>query len=172
MKHDRSHRHRWLRTVLDRYEGALVRYATRLLGDVERGRDVVQDAFIRLCNQDPQEVDGHVAQWLYTVCRRRALDVRRKENRMESLSEVVMDSRPCPSPTPDVVAEDRQTVGRLSELLTQLPENQQEVVRLKFQEGLRYKEIAAVTGLSVGNVGFLLHAAIATIRQRMNVEHR
>ena len=50
-----------------------------------------------------------------------------------------------------------------------LPENQQEVVRLKFQNGMSYREIATVTELSVSNVGFLLHAAIQALRARANV---
>ena len=48
-----------------------------------------------------------------------------------------------------------------------LPDNQQEVVRLKFQNGMSYKEIATVTELSVTNVGFLLHTAINTLRTRV-----
>ena len=48
-----------------------------------------------------------------------------------------------------------------------LPNNQQEVVRLKFQNGMSYKEIAAVTELSVSNVGFLLHTALDTLRTRI-----
>ena len=50
-------------------------------------------------------------------------------------------------------------------MLAGLPDNQQEVVRLKFQDGLSYKEIAGVTGLTVSNVGFLIHTAIHTLRR-------
>ena len=49
-----------------------------------------------------------------------------------------------------------------------LPANQQEVIRLKFQHGLSYKQIAEVTQLSVSNVGFLIHAGLKTLRQRLN----
>jgi RNA polymerase sigma-70 factor (ECF subfamily) len=48
-----------------------------------------------------------------------------------------------------------------------LPPKQREVVRLKFQAQLSYEEIAAITSLSVSNVGVLLHTAIRTLRQRM-----
>ena len=58
------------------------------------------------------------------------------------------------------------------ELLAELPEHQQEVVRLKFQSGLSYREIGDVTGLSVSNVGYLLHVALKTIRQRLASPHR
>jgi DNA-directed RNA polymerase specialized sigma24 family protein len=38
------------------------------------------------------------------------------------------------------------------------------VVRLKFETGLAYRDIAAATGLSIANVGWLLHQAVTTLR--------
>ena len=67
-----------METTFAQHQPALVRYATRLLGDSERARDVVQDTFVRLMAQPPAAVDGHVVEWLFTVCRRRTLDVLRK----------------------------------------------------------------------------------------------
>jgi DNA-directed RNA polymerase specialized sigma24 family protein len=51
-----------------------------------------------------------------------------------------------------------------------LPKNQREVLRLKFQCDLSYKEISAVTQLSVTNVGFLIHTAIKTLRKELLAE--
>ncbi len=45
-----------------------------------------------------------------------------------------------------------------------LSENQREVIRLKFQNDLSYKEIADITRLSVTNVGFLLHTGLKKLR--------
>jgi RNA polymerase sigma-70 factor (ECF subfamily) len=61
--------------------------------------------------------------------------------------------------------EAQETSARLLDLLATLPANQQEVVRLKFQSGLSYKEIAAVTELSVSNVGYLIHVALQALRK-------
>ena len=48
--------------------------------------------------------------------------------------------------------------------LDRLPENQREVIRLKFEGDMSYKEISQVTQLSVSNVGFLIHAGIKRLR--------
>ena len=48
-----------------------------------------------------------------------------------------------------------------------LPALQQEVLRLKFQAGLSYQEIAEVTGKSVSHVGVLLHEGLKSIRERV-----
>ena len=66
--------------------------------------------------------------------------------------------------------ERRETEDHLLQLVAELSDNQQEVVRLKFQENLSYREIADVTGLSVSNVGFLLHTAVMKLRERMGSE--
>jgi RNA polymerase sigma-70 factor (ECF subfamily) len=51
-----------------------------------------------------------------------------------------------------------------------LPKNQKEVVILKFQHELSYKEISEITKLSVTNVGFLLHTAIKALRKELLAE--
>ena len=155
-----------MRRVLDRHEGPLLRYAARILDDLELGRDVVQETFLRLWQSDQAGRDDHLAEWLFTVCRNRALDVRRKERRMRRLSEHQEQARPSRTLSPSAVAEKREAVGRAAEALTALPENQQEVIRLKFQNGFTYRQIAGITGHSVTNVGFLIHTGIRSIRKR------
>src|SRR5436305_15259890 len=88
----------WVRDAVDRYEGPLTLYAARLLGDADAARDVVQETFLRLCRQGRAGVEPRLAEWLYTVCRHRALDVLRKESRMSRLSEEQAER--CLSPAP------------------------------------------------------------------------
>ena len=75
---------------------------------------------------------------------------------------------PSPRPGPSEQAEKRESMGRALEALERLPASQREVIRLKFQEGLSYKEISAITGHSVGNVGTLLHVGIKTLRAALS----
>src|SRR3954471_23684533 len=90
----------WVREAVARFEGPLLIYASRLLGDAESARDVVQDTFLRLCGQDRSSVDGHLAEWLFTVCRNGARDVVRKEHRMTQLREEQVSRCLSPSPGP------------------------------------------------------------------------
>jgi RNA polymerase sigma factor (sigma-70 family) len=156
----------WVVDALDRYERPLIRYAKWLLRDLDRARDVVQETFLRLCREDRARVEGHLAPWLFTVCRNLALDVRQKAARTASLEHadiaVIHDL--------DGQHDARETVGRVLQFLETLPRHQREVVYLKFQGGLSYKEISAITGLSVSNVGFLLHTAMRAIRGHLS-EH-
>ncbi len=155
----------WIRKALREFESPLMRYAVSLLRDIDRARDVVQETFLRLCEQNPDAVRPHLAPWLFKVCRNLALDLRRKEVRMAVATQQTQ-LRDAAPPTVDVL-EQKEALSMVNRLIGNLSENQREVLRLKFQTGLRYKEISEITGLSVSNVGFLLHTAIKTLREQL-----
>jgi RNA polymerase sigma factor (sigma-70 family) len=154
----------WVRSAVERYEGPLTLYAARLLGDADAARDVVQETFLRLCTQDRATLETRLAEWLFTVCRNRALDVLRKESRMSRLSEEQVQRCLSPAPGPPDVAERREMASRVLDLLESLPINQRDVIRLKFQNGFSYQEISRISGHSVSNVGYLIHAGMKTLR--------
>lgn len=68
---------------------------------------------------------------------------------------------------PAATLERQEALGQATAILAGLPANQQEVIRLKVLDGLSYREISGVTGLSVSNVGFLIHQGIKTIREQL-----
>ncbi len=156
----------WVVDALDRYERPLIRYAKWLLGNADMARDIVQETFLRLCREEPARVEGHLAAWLFTVCRNLALDAREKAARSASLEHIEVPVVYDLESQHDA----RQALGRILGVLETLPRNQREVVHLKFQGGLSYKEIAEVTALSTSNVGFLLHTAVRAIRSHLG-EH-
>lgn len=165
----------WVCQALDRHEASLLRYTMRLLGgDVEAARDVVQEAFVKLIQQDRAAVEGHLAPWLYRVCRNAALDRIRKEQRMQtSLPEITKGNgragrtEPASSDAPAEKAQQPEARSRLLASLADLPERQREVLRLKFQGDLSYREIAEIMDLTVSHVGVLIHTAIQTLRGRL-----
>ncbi|HEY0966556.1 MAG TPA: sigma-70 family RNA polymerase sigma factor [Opitutaceae bacterium] len=162
----------FVQNAVVQYQAPLLRYAARLLGDPDRARDVVQDTFVRLVGQPVAEVDGHLAEWLFTVCRHRALDVLRKEGRMKRFAEGEVERLAADAPRPGRTLEHEETQAALLALIGHLPPNQQEVIRLKFQNGFSYKEISRITELSVSNVGFLIHTAVQRLRREFAAQPR
>lgn len=183
-----------IRGLLDRYERPLIRYAQSIVGDLESARDVVQDTFIRYVrhtsgqgDDEPmsttstaQVADGeapalpsappsldpsdtkHVEGWLFTVTRNRALDYVRKHSRIIAMP--LPEDRQSEDPGPDELLASQDAADWLLKLLDALTPNQREVIRLKFQSDLSYKEISDITGLSVTNVGFILHVGLKKLR--------
>ena len=146
------------------FRGAADPLRLALLRDAELARDVVQETFLKLCSSERSSIEGHLAEWLFTVCRNRALDVLRKEQRMSQLREEQVLRCLSPGPAPLEAAERQELGQRVLELLESLPVNQREVIRLKFQNGFSYQEISRISGHSVSNVGYLIHAGIKTLR--------
>ena len=152
----------WIVNALDAHEAPLTRYAAWILGDLESSREVVQETFLRLCKQSESRIAPYLAQWLFTVCRNLAFDKRKKEARMTPLGDAQIGV--------DSGLERRETAGEIFRMLDTLPKNQREVVYLKFQCDLSYKEISEITKLSVSNVGFLIHTALKSLRKQILTE--
>ena len=152
--------------LLRRFELPLLQYATRILGDRDRARDVVQETFVELQRSQREERDHAPAKWLFTVCRNRALNVCRKEKRMTYLDQELLETRTAETPPPNEQLEQKEASSFLLRILGTLPPRQQEIIQLKFQNDLSYQEISEITQLSIGNVGVTLHNALKTLRQR------
>lgn len=157
----------WIESALRRFEPQLLRYARSLLHRSDLAGEVVQDTFLQLCRLPPSASGFSPGAWLFRVCRNRAIDVLRKEKRMLTDSMEFLDAASGDSADPARIAEENETAGRIGRILEGLTANQQEVVRLKFQNGFSYREISEVTGLSVSSVGVQLHEALQKIRRRM-----
>ncbi len=162
----------WIKSAIEQHEGPLLRYAQHFVHDLETARDVVQDTFLQLCRKPDEELRPRLAQWLFTVCRNRAIDICRKERRMklapeDQLADKLAEKSEAAAMRPSAAMEKSEAAEGLLAQISTLPNRQQEVLRLKFNAGLSYKEIAEVTGLTSTNVGFILHTAISKLRQRL-----
>jgi RNA polymerase sigma-70 factor (ECF subfamily) len=155
----------WIEAALARYERPLIRYVTRITGDLDRARDVVQDTFLKLVKTERAKVEQHLAAWLFTVAKNRALDISKKERRMGHLenTEVVPDT----APGPQDAAQSSEMLARIFEALDTLSEDHKEAFRLKFQDQLTYREISEIMGKSLGTVSKLITTALCTVRDRL-----
>lgn len=154
----------WVLSALVKHEASLLRFAGTIVG-ADDARDVVQDTFLELCRANQQEVEGHLVPWLFTVCRNKALTLRRGVKRLANEEEVMGIASVESGPHGEL--ERKQDGETVAALLAQLPERSREVVALKFAGGLSYKEIAEVTGLSVSHVGVILHEALTKVREKI-----
>jgi RNA polymerase sigma factor (sigma-70 family) len=149
--------------ALKRYERPLISYAKTITRDLESAKDAVQETFLRLSRQDVSELEQRLARWLYLVCRNCALDHIRKVARFSA--DAIDEEFPAGNASPAAEVAAAEDSERLRWLIDQLPQQQRELIHLKFEAGLSYKEIAEAMRISVSNVGVQLHAAIQTLRR-------
>jgi RNA polymerase sigma-70 factor (ECF subfamily) len=153
----------WLKEAVASHEGRLIRYARQFVGDWETARDIVQDSFLKLCQQKKASVGDPPSAWLFRVTRNRALDICKFRKRHPQIDLGALAGHEPLSP-----AETRDPrLALVLEVMGALNPKHREVVLLKFVHGLGYKEIRHVTGLSESNIGFILHTAVRDLRERV-----
>jgi len=142
------------------HESALLAYAQSLLKDNDAAQDIVQEAFMRL-HAEFQSVRQPQA-WLYRTVHNLALNHIRAGRKIVPMHPE--ESEPAelcdPQPLPDEYLEKMEAIGQARLSLDVLEPRSRELIRLKFEEGLSYKEISERTSLSISNVGYLLHHAL------------
>lgn len=149
-------------------ESPLLVYALRLVGDRSLAEDTVQEAFMKLHAQFNEVREPR--RWLYRTVHNLALNLRRRDARVVPLEPVAAhglpDSNPDvadPDPLPDEQIVRWEGIGLVRLSLDALDQRSREIVRLRFDEGLSYKQISEQTGLTTGHVGNLLHHALKTM---------
>lgn len=154
------------RRIVDAFEGVLLRYATRLTNNATSAQDVVQNAFVKFIRnwKGPLEVGGETSAWLYRVVHNEAVDYVRGESRLQKLhaehgGECLARETPPPDPSDAAL--------NAARALDALSPRERELVILKVYEEKSYKEIADITGLSVSNVGVILHGAMKKLAAKL-----
>lgn len=166
----------WVMEAVERHEEALLRYARRLVGDVDLARDAVQHTFLKLCGESRAALDGRLGPWLFAVCRNRAVDHLRRGGRERPLeaargespgeARCVATKRAAPASReadPALAAESHDLATRLHALLAELPPAQAETIELWCQ-GFTYRQIAGITARQEGHVRVLAHRGLSKLR--------
>ena len=141
---------------------AICRYAARLLSNFEAGQDIAQEVFLRFEQQ--KETIIHPQSWAYRTARNLVIDQYRKYKAEALPDDLLADATKF---NPVLLAEKKEIHTMIEQKINDLSPRHREVLRLKFQEGLKYAEIAEVIGESVATVGWLLHEAIMQLRKNL-----
>jgi RNA polymerase sigma-70 factor (ECF subfamily) len=168
-----SERDRRLESVVTEHETGLLRYATRLLHNPGEAQDVVQNTFVKLARawQNGARPNDRLRGWLYRVTHNEAIDHIRRESRRRRLHEQHAEQRlaePACADGEHCAELNRADRNRLIMThINALKSEEQQVLLLRLEEGLTYREIAAITGRTPGNVGCLLHHAVRKLSQQL-----
>jgi RNA polymerase sigma-70 factor (ECF subfamily) len=143
-----------------RLESPLLLFAMTYVNNSENAQDIVQEAFMRFYERR-KSIQNPKA-WLYRTVHNSAINFQKRANKTTSMdaSENGVHELSDEAILPDDRLERIEAVGYARLLMDELGEPAATVVRLKFEHALSYKEIADVTGLTVTNVGFILHKTI------------
>jgi RNA polymerase sigma-70 factor, ECF subfamily len=137
-----------------------------------KAQELVQDVFVRLfvALTKGGEIEWEQA-WLYKVASKLAVDHWRREGRpmwveLDSVPTMAGNLR-SKELTPEAAAVRNQRLKRVAVTLAHLPKEQRLGIHLRMQ-GLRYKDIAKILGVSIPTVSGLLSTAVERLRSTAN----
>ncbi len=137
------------------------RYAVRLLSDPDAAQDVAQEVILRF-QQNRTEIRNERS-WAYRTARNLIVDQFRRSGKFgEAGNEIPAEATRF---DPAIIVEKKETMKMIHDKVNNLPPRHREVLRLKFQEGLKYAEIAEVIGEPITTVGWLLHESLQKLRR-------
>ena len=124
-----------------RYYPAMVAIGYRMLGDRHLAEDAAQETFARAVRSLPKLKNGKLfACWLATICRNITRDMVRSRQPYvtnEDLSWVATGNQPA-----------NELLEEVHKTIRQLPEDAQELIYLRYYNGIDYEQIGAVLGIS------------------------
>lgn len=150
----------------------LLRYLLSLSLAPAEAEDVVQETFLRLCENFTAGACFNLRAWIFRVAHNLARDQQRRRMRAPSLaleSEVFGEPQIAlsdPRATPEQQVIEQQRAQRLEAALLRLPNHQQQCLHLR-AEGLRYREIAEVLGVGTSTVADWVQAALERLGREM-----
>lgn len=173
----------------DRHSAFVFGSVARFMGDREAAAEVVQDAFVTLWRRASQfdARAGSLLTWLLAIARHRAIDRLRAEGRrpirdalhIDSLTSEAGTSSSASRPEvpqelvadattdPGAVADRRWTQSVVRTGISQLPENEREVIVLGYALDLSQAQIAERTEWPLGTVKSRTRRALAQLRQHL-----
>lgn len=157
-------------TIVSEYESVLLRYVIRITQSHDTAQDVVQDSFIKLFKSWEGELRPcpEISSWLYRVAHNCAVDHLRSETRRSILhNRQAQENEEYSLPNRGETSSLTETAEKAAAALRKLSLRDQQLVILKIYEEKSYKEISEITGLSVSNVGYILHFAMKKMAEEL-----
>jgi RNA polymerase sigma-70 factor (ECF subfamily) len=155
-------------TLFDRFRSRLLRYVLSFGIPIHDGEEIIQEVFLSLFQhlqrgRSRRNLDG----WIFRVAHNLALKQRTSNQRAKetvALESSMVERHLDPGPNPEQQMNNCQRRERLFSVLRALPEQEQRCLFLRV-EGLRYREIASVLGMSLGAVSISLTRSLARLER-------
>lgn len=158
-----------VKELLSSYEDRLFRYLWQMLRHREDCEDVLQETFRKAIKALPgYRKENHFKSWLFRIGHNCALDVIRRRKRVTTLDEGQEESLAATGKGPLEALAQREKIEALRHAVEELPPAEREVVSLRLQADLSFREIAECMGTPLGTVLARMHKAKERLRVRLS----
>lgn len=159
--------------LLSRYQERLFRYIHYIVRDADQAEDIFQETFIKAIltiREGRYSESGKFSAWLCRIARNLIIDSYRQERQETRIScdrsELsLLNSLQLAENTIEQELVTKQTLDDVCRLMNALPDEQQQVLHMRFYQNLSFKEIATQTGVSINTSLGRMRYALLNMRR-------
>lgn len=156
------------RTDILPLKNQLYRLALRITLNPQEAEDIVQDTMIKVWNRrDSWDEIENIEAFSMTICRNLSLDTMKRKGRQDASLDDMPFERPDTGGDPFTNLVHKDNLDRIRKVMDSLPENQRTCMQLRDFEGLSYREIAEIVGVTEGQVKINIFRARQEVRKRV-----
>ncbi|MEQ9425487.1 MAG: RNA polymerase sigma factor [Cyclobacteriaceae bacterium] len=152
--------------LFDRYQQQIFGFLLKLSSDYDASQDLTQNVFIRIMkSRHTYKGEHQFRTWIYQIARNLFYDHYKKEMKSKDVFMKVERMEDIDRDEIESYSEIEEREEQLRKALDQLPDDKREVLVMSRYQGMKYEQIAEVTGLTVSNVKIKVHRAINSLRE-------
>ncbi len=151
--------------LVKRYQNPLYNFVYRHLGDRALAEDVTQETFLQIYRSASRfEPRARVSSWIFRIAFNLSLNESERRGRLRLREAPITDKHQYADGNSTTAVAKFELEQQITRLLDRLPDRQRAALLLRVNEGLSYREIAEVLGLSVQSVESLIFRARQQLR--------
>lgn len=155
--------------LYERWVTPVYRYFLYRVNNVKEAEDLTSQVFLKVCEYLPSyKENGRFPAWLFTIVRHQSADYFRSKPSTLPLME---ETHPADILTPLEQATKSDDLARLKRLLQSLPEEEQELIRLRFVVGLGYQDIAVILRRSKEAIRKRISRLLDRLQSQLEEDH-
>lgn len=161
------------RSLIDRHQGALLRFLIRFLGNRTVAEDVFQETFIKVhISAATFDTSRRFKPWLFTIAANTARDYRRKEARRPTVgysapirsggeSRPFVDLMAIDLPGPEARLDTNEQSDQVQGVIDTMAPHLREILLMSYFQRMSYAQVADALEIPLGTVKSRLHSAVA-----------
>jgi RNA polymerase sigma-70 factor (ECF subfamily) len=159
--------------LLDRYKKSIHSYIFYIVRNRDLTEDIFQETFMKVImtiKQGRYTDNGRFKAWITRIAHNLIIDNFRQERNENTISndevevDLLNDMKLCDSNVEDHMVQE-QVYSDVKKLVKHLPDNQREVLEMRYYQDMSFKEIADITGVSINTALGRMRYAILNMRR-------
>ncbi len=150
--------------LLQDYQRPLYNHIRNIVINHDDTDDVLQNTFIKIFqNLKNFKGDSKLFSWMYRIATNEALTFLKQKSKINTISSEILQNKTIDNLEADVYFDGNEIQIKLQKAIVLLPEKQQLFFKMKYFEELKYEEISAILGTTVGGLKASYHIAVKKI---------